>query len=430
VTSNFMTLFLIASSGVYTASAMTEFNAMHLLGAAFTLESLALCIILPLAANLGNRLGRRRLFLAALAAYTGATVICAMAASGAWFVAGRTVMGAAWGLFMGNTFALVADLYPPGLATRRTGQMQAAGLVAMVGAAPVAGLFADLITWRAAFWVAVPALVAAWLLVATGRVAVGRGPAGPVDIVGVVCLAGVLTPFSCTMAWAGTAFPWASVTTVVLLGISLLCLVALVVVERRVRDGIFPVAVLANRPFLAVFGVTVLSALAGATGNFLPAFAQQVLGTSATVSGLVGMPGLGLAAVGASLLGRYLAARQRYRAVVAGWAGVLAGVTCLYFTFGPHTALILVFIAGTLMGVAQTGAQVVPYTFPMLALKPDLVPSGIALMTFGGTAANTVGAALLSAVAATGLTDTFRFAIIFGAAALIIAAFFRDPPTR
>jgi Na+/melibiose symporter-like transporter len=254
-----------------------------------------------------------------------------------------------------------------------------------------------------------------------------RGRRGPVDLAGAALLAGVLAPFAWAMALGGQALPWASPAMAALLGASVACAVGLVRVERGYHQPIFPPAVLASRPLLLVLAVTVCFNAVGSAGEFLPAFAQSVLGTSAAVSGLLALPGLVVAAVGSSLLGRRLAARRRYRGVVLSWAAALVAVTAVYATFSPETALAWVFGAAGVMGLAQTATQVVPYTYPMLALKPEQVPSGIAVMTFAGSAANTVGAGLLTAAANTSLANVFRVPIVFGLLALAAALAFRDP---
>jgi MFS family permease len=425
--SSFATMFLIAGAGVYSANAMAEFDAVELLGLAFTLESLARCVTLPLAGSLGDRRGRREGFLASVLAYIASTVLCAVSPSALVFLVGRTLMGLAWGLFMANSFAMIADLYAAEEGTRRTGYMQSVGIVAMLVASPVAGLLADLLSWRMAFWVTVPALAAGWLLVASGMPRSARAEAGPIDIGGVICLAVALTPFSLAMAWGGRTVPWDSLAMRALLAAAVAGSVGLVLVERKARQPIFPATVLGSRPFLTVFAATVLYNLAGAVGNFLPAFVQSTLGESATVAGLAIMPGMVVSAVGSSVMGRYLAARQRYRAAMLFWAATFVAATAIYLTFGPGTSLIVVFAATTVMGFPRTASQVVPYAFPMFALKPELVASGIALTTFGGGVANTIASGLYTAVANTGLENVFRVTITFALLCLVVALVYRDP---
>jgi MFS family permease len=425
--SSFATMFLIAGAGVYTANAMAEFDAAELLGLAFTLESLARCVTLPVAGNLGDRFGRRELFLVSVVAYIASTVLCAVSPSALVFLVGRTLMGLAWGLFMANSFAMIADLYATAEGTRRTGYMQSVGIVAMLVASPAAGVLADLLSWRMAFWVTVPLLAAGWLLVASGMPRSARSEAGPLDVGGVVCLAGALTPFALAMAWGGTTVPWDSLAMRALLAVAVAGSVGLVLVERKARQPIFPTAVLGNRPFLTVFAATVLYNLAGAIGNFLPAFVLSTLGESATIAGLAILPGLVVSAIGSSIMGRYLASRQRYRAAMVFWAVTFVAATAIYLTFGPGTPLIVVFAATTVMGFPRIASQVVPYSFPMFALRPELVASGIALTTFGGGVANTLASGLFTAVANTGLENAFHVTIIFALLCLVVAWVYRDP---
>jgi MFS family permease len=369
--SNFVTLFLIAGSGVYSAGAMAEFGAEGQLGLSFTLESLARCVVLPLAGPLGDRVGRRGLYLASVIAFTAATVICALSASAPLFLAGRTLMGVTWGLFMANSFALIADLFSAEEAARRTGYAQSVGFVAMIVAAPAVGVCADLVSWRLAFWLAVPGLALAWGLVCSGLPPSPRSAARPVDVAG---------------------------------------------------------RLLKNRGFLQVFVLMVLYCMVGAAGNFLPAFAAYTLGTSATVAGLITTPGLVVAAVGATWVGRYLGDKGRFRGVIRGWGLVLLLGCALYATFGPATRVWFAILAATLLGVCLAASEVVPYALSMLVLRPADVASGVALMTFGGAVATTLGSALYTAVTSQGLERAFQVTPLFGVAFMAIALAFRDRP--
>jgi MFS family permease len=369
--SNFVTLFLIAGSGVYSAGAMAEFGAEDRLGLAFTLESLARCVVLPLAGPLGDRVGRRGLYLSSVVGYVVATMACALSASAPLFLAGRTLMGITWGLFMANSFALIADLYSAEEGARRTGYAQSVGFVAMIVAAPAVGVCADLVSWRLVFWLSVPLLGAAWGLVFSGLPPSPRSAARPVDVAG---------------------------------------------------------RLLKNRGFLQVFALMVLYCVVGAAGNFLPAFAGYTLGTSATVAGLITTPGLIVAAVGATWVGRYLGDRGRYRGVILVWAFVLLAGSGLYATFRPATRLWLVIVAATLLGVCLAASEVVPYALSMLVLRPADVASGVALMTFGGAIATTLGSALYTAVTVNGLEHAFQLTPLFAVAFVAIALAFRDRP--
>jgi MFS family permease len=426
-------MFLIAGSGVYTASAMTEFNAMHLLGMAFALESLARCFTVSLAGRLGQRVGRRQLFLAALAVYCAAAIICATATGPGGFITGRALMGLTWGLFEVNTFAMMADLYTARQATKRAGYAQALGLAAMLAAGPLTGLMSDHFSWRVSLWAALPLLVIAWLMVAAGQCQTEARSAArpePIDLAGAVALAATLVPFSLAMAWGGSVRPWSSPAILWLLGLALAGAIGLVTAERRAVAPLLPARILRHRPFLVVLLIAMLHNMVAAAGNYLPAFAQSVLGTTATVSGLVGSPSLLTAAIMAGPLGRYLARSGRYRAVVVLWGVLLVAAGALFATFGAATAIWFIVLTSAVQGLAQGPMQVVPYTYPIISLPPDQVAAGIAVMAFAGVFANTLANGIFAAVANTGLVNVFKVSVLFALLALVVSLVFRDRSFR
>jgi MFS family permease len=419
--------FLVAGAGVYTASALAAFGSEALLGLTFTLEGLGRCLMLPVAANLGDRFGRRRIFLVGVAAFLCSTLACAVAPNAALFLAGRTAMGFAWGLFLANGFALINDTYGARSGARRTGYAQAAGTAAMLAGPPLAGLCADWLTWRLALGVAVPLLGIAYTLASRCLQASNQARTGVVDIGGLLLLAAVLTPFTLAMAWGGRSLPWNSVAIYLLAGLAAVGLAALARVESKASVPIFPADVLSHRAFRTVFAISFFSAMVGSAGNFLPAFVQEEIGASATASGIVSAPGLVVSAVGAALLGRRLAATQRFKGAVAFWALAVTAVTAVYASFGAHTTLMAVVGSSSLLGLALTPMMVVPYTFAMAALPAAQVSSGVGLLAFGAAVANTLGSGVMTAVADTGLANVFRCTVVFAIPCLAAAIAFRFP---
>ncbi|MDR2373840.1 MAG: MFS transporter [Bifidobacteriaceae bacterium] len=428
--SGFATLFLIGGAGVYTASAMSEFGTEHLLGPTFMVESLTRCLVLPLAAKLGGRIGRRPLFLAALAGYLVATLACGLAPSGLAFMAGRALAGLTWGLFEGNSFALIADLFPADDATRRTAYLQSVGLVALLVAAPAAGLLADNWTWRWVFWAALPLLAGAWGLVFVAIPRLAPTTSAPIDGGGVAALAGVLIPLSVLLAWGGSALPWVSPGTAALIGAAAVCAALLVRAERRAADPIFPAYVLRHRSFMAVLALMGAFCAVSAAFNFLPAFAESILDLSPAAAGFLNTPSLVVGAVGASMVGRRLAARGQYRGSVLGWGFALVAASGMVFAFGAGTAVWFILAATAVAGLAQACAQVLPFTYPMVALRPDRVATGIAVTSFVGTLASAFGNGLFTAVANTGLSNVFRGPIVLALIGLAAALCFRERQAR
>lgn len=93
--SAFATMYIIASSGVYVSAAVSEFDGFSYIGLVFTLESLARTLLIPISGKLGDRYGRKPLYLASILAYISAALIYATSVNIHWFLLGRILMGSA-----------------------------------------------------------------------------------------------------------------------------------------------------------------------------------------------------------------------------------------------------------------------------------------------------------------------------------------------
>ncbi|MFK5159148.1 MFS transporter, partial [Propionibacterium freudenreichii] len=120
-------------------------------------------LLLP-AAALGDRFGRRRVFLIGITVFTGASAWAAVSGSSAMLIAARAVEGAGAAAIVTLSLALLADMVPPAkrpMAIGIWGGVNGIGTAAgpIVGGAVIQGLH-----WSAIFWINVPVGVVAIVL--------------------------------------------------------------------------------------------------------------------------------------------------------------------------------------------------------------------------------------------------------------------------
>nr|WP_279627980.1 MFS transporter [Gordonia lacunae] len=161
-----------------------------------TVYTLSFACTLLTAATLGARVGRRRMFVVGMVAFTAASVLCGVATGPGELIAFRGLQGVSAALMSAQTLALIAALFDKGRHGLVFGVYGAvAGLAAILG--PVIGGFlvdADVLGWgwRAIFFVNVPLGLLSCLL-AHRRLPDAREPApGRVDVPGVVLSATAL----------------------------------------------------------------------------------------------------------------------------------------------------------------------------------------------------------------------------------------------
>jgi MFS family permease len=211
-----------------------------------------------------------------------------------------------------------------------------------------------------------------------------------------------------------------------MLMVSALAIVFLVFVERKARNPVFPGLILANRNYMIVLAMSSFYCVIASVLNYLPAFSQMAVGTSATVSGFLAVPGLLLGAFGASLIGNRIAKKKKYKGILAQWALFTTAACVMYLFFGFSTPVWFLVAAVTIAGLAQGCNQVAPMTYPASVLAPSLIATGIAFISFIGSLSNTVGSAIFGAIANTGLENIFKAPIVFAALMIPVVLAFRD----
>ncbi|MGH8909792.1 MAG: MFS transporter [Egibacteraceae bacterium] len=272
---------------------------------------------MPLLGGLSDRLGRRPIIQASLAAFAVGSAVSAAAPSLAILVAGRVVQGAAGGALLPVTFALIGDLWderdrplPLGL----VGGCQEAG--SLLGPLYGAGL-AAVAGWRGVFWINLP--LAALAAVAIHRSVPARaGPVAaraPIHPLGgllstaslAAIIAGLYNPDPAAAALAPWG-PWA-------LGAGCGGLALFALWERRSPGPLLDLTGVDGRLFATSLGVSFLSgvALMSMLVN-VPLVAQTLLGLDTLRAALVLSRFLVALPVGA-VLGALLVRRLGERAV-------------------------------------------------------------------------------------------------------------------
>ncbi|MFC8191054.1 MFS transporter [Cellulomonas sp. NPDC057328] len=375
--------------------------------------ALTLAAFLLLGGALGDRFGRRRVFLVGVAWFTVASVACALAPTVGALVAARVLQGVGGALLTPGSLAILQSTFAGEDRGRAIGAWSGLGGVAGVAAPFLGGWIVEVASWRWAFGINVP-LAAVVVAVTLRHVpeSADPGAAPRTDVAGsalaAVGLAGVA--YGCT-AWAE---PGASPVVVAgALAAGLLALTAFVVVERRSTAPLVPPALFAWRPFTGVNIATLLvyAALSG-IGFFLVVTLQVVSGYPPLAAGLASLPTtllLLLLSPRAGALGLRLGPRLPMTAgpaVAAVGTVLLAGVGA----DAPYVTHVLPGVTLQGLGLALT---VAPLTTTALAAAPDHA-AGVASAVNNAVArvASLLAVAALPLVAGVGagLTDAARLA--------------------
>jgi len=317
--------------------------------------------LLLLGARAGDILGRRRMFIIGLALFTLASLAIGLAQSPAWLLASRAVQGLGAAVLAPSTLALLSTHFPDG--PERTRALSyyaaAAGVGATVGLV-LGGLFADLVSWRAGFFINLP--IGIGLMIAARRyIAETPTSPGPLDAFGALGS----TLGMCALVYGivrSAEEGWADPATVSALAIGLVLIALFVFNESRAAQPILPLRLFASRERSGAYAARMLF-LGGMVGFwfFTTQFLQGVLGYSPLEAGLAFLPTT-LPNFAAAMLVPRLSRKLGNAGLLAG--GVVMGIVGLVWlgqASADTTYLAGIALPMILIGIGQ-GAALAPLT--------------------------------------------------------------------
>ncbi len=319
--------------------------------------TLSFASLLLTGAALGDRFGRRRVFLAGLALFMAGSIVCGLSGTVQILILGRIIQGAGAAAAMPLSLTLIAESVRPekrsaavGLWSAMTGLGTALGPV--VGGAITQGL-----AWQWIFWINIPVGAVAFVLI-VAAVRESEGPDKALDLPGVVMGGGAVL----LTVWAivnGHRYGWGAPLIVGAFLAAAALLIGFVLWERRTPDPLLPLRFYRIPSFVLsnVVSATMYFGLFGAI-FLMVQYLQTALGYNAFEAGLRTLPwSLGplIAAPLAGLVtdrvggGRLMALGMTLDAIALGWLALIGRADLPY----THAIPALV-IGGIGMGIVWT----------------------------------------------------------------------------
>jgi EmrB/QacA subfamily drug resistance transporter len=322
--------------------------------------------LLLLGARAGDIVGRRRMFFVGLVLFGGASFLVGAAPFAWWLIAARAVQGIGAAILAPSSLALLTATFPEG--QQRGRAVAAYSAVAGIGASlglVVGGVLADLISWRAGFFINVPIGLA--MLVAARRYVTETPPrGGRFDLIGALCATLGMSALVFGVI-ESTSASWASLRVVAALIIGMALLVGLVVNEARVEQPIMPLRLFASRQRTGAY-LTRMLYLAAMIGFFFftTQYLQGVLGFSPLQAGLAFLPMSAVNFAAALLVTRLIRQLGSTPVLVLGVGITLAGMAWLSRVAADSSYLTAVALPMVLIGSGQ-GLAFAPMTSAGLA---------------------------------------------------------------
>jgi len=387
--------------------------------------------VIPASGWLGDRFGERQVFLFALALFTTASALCALAWSLPMLVGFRVVQGLGGGMLTPVAMSMLFRCF--GLAERiRAARVLVVPTALAPALGPVlGGLLVDVASWRWVFAVNLPIGVLAWMFGALFLVDRGKQAAGRFDVTGFLLTATGLALVTFSLGEAASR-GWGS-ATVLACGVGgLVLIVILAAVELGGAEPMLDLRLFGDRMFRTVTLVSLTSTAAflGVLYVF-PLTYQRVLGASATATGLTAFSEAIGVMVGAQLAGRvYVAIGPRRQLALAVAAAAVAMVLfgLVDAATSPWVVRSILFGMGLAMGNVMHATQTAAFaTLPM-------AKTGVASALFncGRQVGAALGVAVLSGVLAgpavaagspgVPTLDGYRLACVVAAGVMVVAA--------
>lgn len=312
---------------------------LALVGWVFTGFQLATIIVLPLAGKLSDELGRKRLFLAAVALFTVSSLVCGIAPNVYVLIVGRVVQGIAAGAIWPSTTGIVSDAFGARRATA-LGLFSSIYPIGAVLGPNIGGVLIEHLSWRWIFFVNLPIGVAILALGYFILPASPRKPREKIDFFGAATYGtGLFLLLYGLACLANNADAFLTAPFWLCIGASVVLMIVFLRHEKRTPAPMIDLELLASRPFLAmnlygfIYGACVFGTLA-----FLPLHAQLTYGMGPAESGFVLTP-RALIMSATSTTAAFMLARTGFRLpMILGV--VVQSVAMVLLSFGLHDIIV------------------------------------------------------------------------------------------
>jgi EmrB/QacA subfamily drug resistance transporter len=360
----------------------------------------------PIYGKLSDLYGRKIMLQIAIVLFILTSVLCALAASMGQLIAFRGLQGLGGGGLVAMAHATIADIISPRERGRYQGYIAGTFGVASVLGPVLGGLFVDHLTWRWVFWINLPlGLAALGLAQATLRRLVVKRVRHRIDYPGALLIVGAVCCVLLVTTMGGNEVPWHSPLIEGLCVLALALFGLCVLQELRAREPILPPRLFRNPAFVTANLINLLTAI-GLLGSviFMPLFLQMVDGLSASASGLMLIPLIGVSVIAAIIAGRLMSASGRYK-VFPLLGATLTGIGMLGLTMvGSGTPLPVAATALALTGFGSGLIGPVLIVVVQNAVEAHDLGTATSSISFFRSMGGSFGVALFGAVLVARLT--------------------------
>jgi EmrB/QacA subfamily drug resistance transporter len=299
---------------------------------------LAYAVLLLTGAALGDRFGRKRMFMVGISVFTAGSAAAALSPTIDFLIAARALQGVGAAIVTPLTLTLLAEAFPPEQRGLALGVWSAISGVGVAAGPLVGGALTQAASWHLIFWVNVPIGLALVPLAAI-RLSESRGSVAHLDLPGLALASTGLFGLIFGLV-RSQSLGWGNTEVVVSLAAGVALVLAFIAQELRTDEPMLPMGLFANRGFAVTNSVS-LAMYFGMFGSifFLSQFLQNVLHNTPLEAGVKLLVWTGAVMVVAPVAGflseRYgsrlfMIAGLGLQAIALGWMASVASVDTSY----------------------------------------------------------------------------------------------------
>lgn len=357
-------------------------------------------ITTPIYGRLSDLYGRRPILLVSIAAFVGASVLCALSQSMVQLIAARFLQGIGGGGLRSVSQAVVADIIPPRDRGRYQGYFSSVFAVSNTLGPVLGGFFADYLSWHWIFWINIPLGLAAFALSNRNLKRLRKPPKNPViDWLGAILILVSTTPILIGVSRVVESGGWGTFGVLGPIGLGVLFIIALICRERVAPEPMLPLRLFRNSIFSVASLISFLNSMVMISLIVLvPIDYQLVAGASANEAGSRLIPMTAGTVFGSFLAGQLVSRLGRYRIFPITGASIMT-LSCMSISFlGLGRSLPFDIVATAVLGMSF-GFQLSPMTVTVQnALDWRDTGIGMSCMMFFRLMGGAFGVAFLSTI--------------------------------
>ncbi len=309
-----------------------------------------------LMASLGDRYGRRPVFLLCVAGFALGSLWIALAPTYWMVLIGRAIQGFSAGGVSPLASAVVGDIFPPAERGKALGLIGATVGMAFLLGPLVASVILVVLSWHWIFLINLPiAALVIWLGLRNLPVTRAEGNSPPLDWAGILIIAVML---SCLTLGINRVLDTVTGLTLwpYLLGAAALCVPLLIAVERRAARPVAPLDLFNSRQIALTYILCVGAGFSMGSVIFVSSVAVAALGFTPERAGLLLMPMVAASSAGSVIFGRLLNRLGSRRVMIIGFSNAALGSALLSLSgAGLWMFLIATLLVGHGVGIVVGG---------------------------------------------------------------------------